>query len=84
MTQGAVILATGILILLHHKDAVQFARVCAILFTIGSVVHGLSIFDIIQVVLVWVAFSWYRSWRIRNDATTPTVKKATAVGLDSR
>jgi hypothetical protein len=66
MTQGAVILTTGILVLLHQKDAVPIARVCAILFTIGCLVHGLTILDIIQAFLVWAGYTWYKSWRIQT------------------
>jgi hypothetical protein len=78
LTQGAVIITTGILILLHHKEAVKIARVCAILFTLGCVVHGLSILDLAQVALVWFGYRWYRSWRIRQVTPPPTVNENVA------
>jgi hypothetical protein len=64
-TQGIAILATGILILVHHKSAVFLAEVCAVLFTIAALVHGLTLVDLVEVILVWVGFFWYKSWRKR-------------------
>jgi hypothetical protein len=70
-TQGAVNIATGILIFLHRKAAILLSGICAVLFTIACVVHGLSLIDIISVVLVWMGFSWYRSWRTQVIAPAP-------------
>lgn len=66
--QGVVTLVTGILILKQRKNAVYVARICAILFTIACAVHGLSPADILQIVLVWAGFVWYRNWRARGGA----------------
>ncbi len=62
ITQGAVILATGILILVHHKSAIYLAEVSAALFTIAALVHGLTLVDLVEVVLIWMGFFWYKSW----------------------
>jgi putative Mn2+ efflux pump MntP len=69
--QGAVNIATGILILMHRKSAILLSGICAALFTIACIVHGLSLVDTVSVVLVWIGFSWYRSWCAHVTAPGP-------------
>jgi uncharacterized membrane-anchored protein len=67
ITQGIVNIATGILILMHHKFAVFSVGICAVLFTIACIADGLTPLDLLQVVFIWIGFSWYRSWRSKVE-----------------
>ena len=73
--QGIVVLASGVLILLHHKNAVRVTLVCAILFTVACIFHGLImrdvVFEIIEIALIWIGFTWYAQWRTRIDTSIP-------------
>jgi hypothetical protein len=77
--QGVSNIAAGVLVFMHHKFAVFLVGACAVFFTIACVVHGLSVIDILSVVLVWTGFSWYRSWRRRSVNSVPTAPSTVPV-----
>ena len=69
--EAVVNIATGILFLMHHKTAIYFAGVSAVLLTLDALVGGLTLLGILQVALAWWGFFWYRSLRIQVDDPTP-------------
>lgn len=67
IVEAAVEFTTGILILMNHNFAIYFAGASAVLLTLDALVGGLSLLDILQVVLAWMGFFWYRSLRFSNE-----------------
>jgi hypothetical protein len=63
--EAIVDIAAGILMLMNHKTALNFAKVCAILFTLDMLVGGLTPLEILEAILVWLGYFWYRSLRKR-------------------
>jgi hypothetical protein len=52
---------------MNHNFAIYFAGASAVLLTLDALVGGLSLLDILQVVLAWMGFFWYRSLRFSNE-----------------
>jgi hypothetical protein len=61
--EALVEVATGILILMNHKAAIYLARATAVFLTLDALVGGLSPMYILQTILAWVGFFWYKSLR---------------------
>ncbi len=61
--EALVEVATGILILMNHKAAIYLARATAVFLTLDALVGGLSPMYILQTILAWIGFFWYKSLR---------------------
>jgi hypothetical protein len=81
---AAVMVLTGILILVHQKYAVPCALLCATLLTLSRVhdgigaVHGIGVSlpsismaarALFNIALYWIAYEWFKRWRMRVDSS---------------
>lgn len=64
---GFINVTTTILVLMNHRSAIHFARACAVLFTLSTLISGLRLLDLMEAVALWIIFVWYKSWRMSPE-----------------